>query len=199
MSLSDADILTRVQQGEHELFGQLVMRYTDRFLRVAQSKLGDCATAEDVVQETFLAAFAARDSYKPEFAVSTWLWTILLNLCRSRWKKQHKRPWEQSGLTHESAAASPTSEEPSVLSWLIAEEERGLLHQFLSELPEPQADALRLWFFGGLKYEQIAMTTGCSLSGAKRRVKTGLERLSERVQNSGSFETTSKSPLEESS
>ena len=45
MPLSDADILARVQQGEQELFGQLVMRYTDRFLRVADSKLGDRTAA----------------------------------------------------------------------------------------------------------------------------------------------------------
>lgn len=199
MPHSDADILARVQQGEHELFGQLVMRYTDRFLRVAQSKLGDRANAEDVVQETFLAAFAARDSYKSEFAVSTWLWTILLNLCRTRWKQRHKRPWEQTAATHESVSVFPASDQPSVLKRLIAEEEKDLLHHLLDELPEPQADALRLRFFGGLKYQQIAITTGCSLSGAKRRVKTGLERLAERVQNSDSRAEVQPGPLEESS
>ena len=49
MPLSDADILARVQRGDHELFGQLVIRYSDRFLRVADSKLGNRAAAEDVV------------------------------------------------------------------------------------------------------------------------------------------------------
>lgn len=182
MPLSDTDILARVQRGDHELFGQLVVRYSDRFIRVADSKLGNRAAAEDVVQETFLAAFSARDSYKPEFAVSTWLWTILLNLCRTRWKQRQKRPWDYALVSQDAIASSLVQRDPSTLSRLIAEEENLLLQRLLDELPEPQADALRLRFFGGLKYEEIATATACTLSGAKRRVKAGLQRLSERLQ-----------------
>jgi RNA polymerase sigma-70 factor (ECF subfamily) len=181
MSLSDSDILTRVQRGEQELFGQLVLRYADRFLRVADSKLGDRAAAEDVVQDTFLAAFEARDSYNSQFAVSTWLWTILLNLCRTRWKQRQRRPWEQTGAISDAAAIPQSQPDAAVLTRLIAREECELLHRLLDELPEPQADALRLRFFGGLKYEEIASATECTLSGAKRRVKTGLQKLAERV------------------
>jgi RNA polymerase sigma-70 factor (ECF subfamily) len=41
-------------------------------------------------------------------------------------------------------------------------------------LPDVQADALRLRFFGGLKYEEIAQSMNSSVSGAKRRVRRGL-------------------------
>jgi len=183
MPLSDADIFARVQHGDQELFGQLVVRYADRFLRVADSKLGDRAAAEDVVQETFLAAFAARDTYKPQFAVSTWLWTILLNLCRSRWKQRQRRPWDHAVSSTDGAATLLQQNDPTALARLIAQEESEFLHRLLDELPEPQADAIRLRFFGGLKYAEIAIATECSLSGAKRRVKTGLERLTECVQS----------------
>ncbi|MCA9109942.1 MAG: RNA polymerase sigma factor [Planctomycetaceae bacterium] len=187
MPLSDADILARVQRGDHELFGQLVIRYSDRFLRVAESKLGNRAAAEDVVQETFLAAFAARDSYKLDFAASTWLWTILLNLCRTRWKQRQSRPWKHTVVDQDGLTSSLVQQGPSALTKLIAEEENLLLQRLLDELPEPQADALRLRFFGGLKYEEIATATSCTLSGAKRRVKTGLQRLSERIQTLNSL------------
>lgn len=182
MSLSDSDILTRVQRGEQDLFGQLVMRYTDRFLRVAESKLGDGAAAEDVVQETFLAAFAARHSYNPDFAVSTWLWTILLNLCRTRSKQRLKRPWDHATVSADAWTDCQPQTEATALASLIAQEERERLNLLLDELPEPQADALRLRFFGGLKFEEIATATDCSLNGAKRRVKAGLQKLSERLQ-----------------
>jgi RNA polymerase sigma-70 factor (ECF subfamily) len=181
MPLSDSDILTRVQRGEQDLFGQLVMRYTDRFLRVAESKLGDRAAAEDVVQETFLAAFAARASYNPQFAVSTWLWTILLNLCRRRWKQRQRRPWERTTVFSDEWSSTLPQPGVSALARLIAQEENERLGRLLDELPEPQADALRLRFFGGLKFEEIATAMECSLAGAKRRVKTGLQKLSERI------------------
>ncbi len=183
MPVSDADILKQVQRGDRELFGQLMIRYTDRFLRFAESKLGDRTTAEDVVQETFLAAYSARDSYKPQFAVSTWLWTILLNLCRTRWKRQQRRPWELAVLFTDDSASGLFQEEPTSLARMISQEESQLLHRLLDELPEPQADALRLRFFGGLAYDEIATATECSLSGAKRRVKTGLQRLAERLED----------------
>jgi len=181
MPLSDSDILTRVQRGEQDLFGQLVLRYAERFLRVAQSKLGDHAAAEDVVQETFLAAFAARESYKPEFAASTWLWTILLNLCRARWKRRQKRPWDHATMSSDAWSSCQPRTECTALADLIAQEEHEQLGRLLDELPEPQADALRLRFFGGLKFEEIATAMDSSLNGAKRRVKTGLQRLSERI------------------
>ena len=48
-----------------------------------------------------------------------------------------------------------------------------------SRFSEPQADALRLRFFGGLKFEELAAAMNSSVSGAKLRVKQGLLRLAE--------------------
>lgn len=181
MPTTDADIMARVQTGDREVFGILVTRYAPRLLRVAESKLGDAALAEDVVQETFLAAYGARATYNPHFAVSTWLWTILLNFCRRHWKRSRSRSasvWETWDAARPDRADDET---PSALMALIHAEDRQRLHELLAELPEPQADALRLRFFGGLSFDEIATTMDCSLSGAKRRVKTGLEKLSTRI------------------
>jgi RNA polymerase sigma-70 factor, ECF subfamily len=183
MLLSDADIMARVQAGDREAFGLLVSRYASRLLRFADSKLQNADLAEDLVQETFLSAYRARGSYDARFAFSTWLWTILLNLCRRHWQRTRRRPvslWEQWDAA---CAEPPDQQTPSALSLLIAGEDRHRLHALLEELPEPQADALRLRFFGGLAYEEIAATMECSLSGAKRRVKTGLERLSNHIRS----------------
>src|SRR5580704_7969284 len=88
--------MCRVQAGQIELFDVLVRRYRGPLLNVAWSKLGDPTWAEDAVQETFLAAFAARATYNPRFAFRTWVWTILLNLCRRQWQRRQTRPREQS-------------------------------------------------------------------------------------------------------
>ncbi len=174
---SDRDIMARVQAGDPESFGQLVLRYHDRLLKVAISKLGDRATAEDLVQEAFLAAFGARDTYNQQFAFSTWLWTILLNLCRQHHLRRRTTP-QRTALPLGSADNCAAREE-SALDVLLRTEQQHELHTQLDRLPEPQADALRLRFFGELSYEEIATTMGCSLSGAKRRVKTGLTTLSQ--------------------
>ena len=177
MPLTDADIMKRVQSGDREVFELLVSRYASRLRRVAESKTGDAALAEDLVQETFLAAYGARTTYNPEFALSTWLWTILLNLCRRHWRRTRNR--SQTGVPTWTAE----DQSPDALEELINAEDKQRVHDLLNQLPETQADALRLRFFGGLSYDEIAATTNCSLSGAKRRVKTGLERLSQRIRS----------------
>jgi RNA polymerase sigma-70 factor (ECF subfamily) len=52
----------------------------------------------------------------------------------------------------------------------------------LARLPAAQADALRLRFFGGLKFQEIADTMPCSLNTAKNRVRDGLARMAEMLE-----------------
>jgi RNA polymerase sigma-70 factor (ECF subfamily) len=182
MGLSDSELLRRVQCGEVELFEQLVLRYSDRLLHVAVHKLRDRSLAEEVVQEVFLAAYTARHTYDGRFAVSTWLWTILLNLCRREWRRQRRgrRP-----LAGDVSRLLTVADEGTVagLDRLLAQEQQELLALCLEALPERQADALRLRFFGGLPYEEIAAAMGSSVSGAKRRVQVGLQKLSARLRS----------------
>lgn len=176
--LSDAQILLEVQRGRIDLFDQLVARHRPRMLRFATSKLLDESAAEDAVQEAWLAVYAARHTYRPEFAVTTWVYTILLNLCR-----RSARQRRQLVLT-DAPLQRVCGRESTPLASLMAAERRELLLSWLSELPEAEADALRLRFFSGLKFEEIAAAMQSSVSGAKVRVRRGLERLAARMQGS---------------
>ena len=78
----------------------------------------------------------------------------------------------------------PSTSETALAALLIRE--RGArLQEFLNELPDTQADAIRLRFFAGLKFEEIAQSMGVSLGGAKLRVRSGLRKLSERLLEDG--------------
>jgi RNA polymerase sigma-70 factor (ECF subfamily) len=173
----DRDLMLRVQAGEHSLFAELVDRFRPRLLRFAASKVGDRQLAEDIVQETFLAVFVSRDSYNPAFAFSTWIWTILLNLCR---KSAVKRARLLPGVSVPRSSSSPCQ----------ALEDREELTRWLEQLPEPQADALRLRFFGALTFDEIADAMESSVIGAKVRVRKGLERLAEMARLSDNSAST---------
>lgn len=184
VDVDDRQLMLRVQLGEGELFDHLAARYRDRLLRFAASKLGDDARAEDVVQETFLAAFAARHTYDGQFAFSTWVWTILINLCRREHRRRARRPDKLMRPALADGSEAPMLEpahNETGLSRLLLSEQREQLEVLLDELSDVQADALRLRFYGGLQYNEIAQTMNCSLSGAKRRVRTGLLALAERL------------------
>lgn len=181
--LDDATIMKRICAGEYLLFDELVLRYRDRLLRFAWSKYGKQTAAEDLVQEAFLSAFAARETYNSDFAFSTWLWTIFLNLCRRHYKRELRQPREMVrssfGTTSATVIPEPCSSE-TPLHAVLQTEQFELLALYLTELPEVQADALRLRFFGGMKFSEIALTMDCSLSAAKIRVKNGLLQLAHR-------------------
>ncbi|MGE0756687.1 MAG: RNA polymerase sigma factor, partial [Pirellulaceae bacterium] len=66
-----------------------------------------------------------------------------------------------------------------------AREQTQLIDELLRRLPEPQADALRLRFFGGLTFPEIAAAMDCGLTTAKNRVRAGLTTLAEWLGPSG--------------
>jgi RNA polymerase sigma-70 factor (ECF subfamily) len=190
---SDAAVMERVQAGELEQFATLIRRYQPALLRVARSRLGDASWAEDVVQETFLAVYKARHTYDPGRNFRTWLWTILINQCRahgqkrSRWLRIFTR--SQSGESETAISDNPPvdSQDVEPLERLMAAERAALLEELLAKLPVAQGDALRLRFFGELKFQEIADATGCSLLTAKNRVRLGLLRLSQLISARGTI------------
>jgi RNA polymerase sigma-70 factor, ECF subfamily len=184
LALDDSQLMRRVQEGDLASFEVLVERYRPALIRVAAGMLGDVVLAEDAVQETFLAVFTARHTFNPSFLFRTWLWTILLNLCRRSRARRARRPQEmtRSALN---AGADVEPRDPSTrdtgLAALLRRERSAQLQQLLNDLPDTQADAIRLRFFAGLTYDEIARSMGVSLGGAKLRVKSGLAKLSERL------------------
>lgn len=185
MIANDAALLTAVLSGEVDQFAFLVRRYRQALLRVAYSRLGRIDLAEEAVQETFLCAWKSLSSYNSRYSFRTWLWTILLNQCRRQTKRQNRRPrvWLWRDKPAQQRAENPyletlLSSDPSPQEWLLAKERSQQLSQFLSHLPLPQADALRLRFYAGLKFHEIAEAMGCSVSSAKNRVRWGLKKMS---------------------
>jgi RNA polymerase sigma-70 factor (ECF subfamily) len=189
---SDAELMARVARGERECFAELVRRYRPALLRVAVSRLGRADWAEDVVQETLMAAFKSCASYDPGFSFRTWLWTILLNQCRGHYQRRARSvPLEPLGgeLDQVLAQVSRPQGDSSPLGTLMAKERAAQLEALLAQLTTAQADALRLRFFGSLKYHEIARTMQCSLNTAKNRVRIGLTRMAELIEAAGAPRT----------
>jgi RNA polymerase sigma-70 factor, ECF subfamily len=181
---TDGSLIAAALAGDREAFAQLARRYQGPLLQVARSRLGDRQLAEDAVQEALLCAFRWLHTYDSRYSFRTWLWTILLNQCTRLSQRRSKLP-AKAMLDHQSAASAeplcPRTQESragvSPIEQLLARENVDRLHALLATLPEPQADALRLRFFGGLKFEEIAQAMACSVSGAKNRVRLGLLQL----------------------
>ncbi len=86
----DRELFRAVQEGDQTAFRNLVERYKDRLFNVVVRLLADREEALDVVQETFLRVFQHRERYNPAFSLSTWIYTIALNLARNELRRRKK-------------------------------------------------------------------------------------------------------------
>ncbi len=182
MPLDDQEIMRLVIDGRADLFGELVRRHRPALLRAALSKLQSTADAEDAVQETFLAAFRAQQTFNPAYSLRGWLWTILLNIC-SRHRRRSQRQTSLNELNFDNEPCTTAGG----LNELLAAERAEALNELLRRMPDVQADALRLRFFGELKFEEISQAMQCSLNAAKDRVRKGLEQLASLARRNSSL------------
>jgi RNA polymerase sigma-70 factor (ECF subfamily) len=189
--VTDGEALAASLAGDSDAFEVLVRRYQSALFRTAFGRLGRRDWAEDAVQETFYCAFKSLSSYNSLYSFRTWLWTILLNQCRRQYQKERRRP--EDGSSGESPTGPAGQESfsalgpalacprPLPLADVMAREQTERLALLLAELPESQADAVRLRFHGGLTFPEIAASLGCSLSSAKNWVRLGLLAIGERL------------------
>jgi RNA polymerase sigma-70 factor, ECF subfamily len=192
---SDGSLIAAALAGEEAALALLVERYRGPLIKAAQSRLGRRELAEEAVQEAFLGAHRWLGTYDSRYSFRTWLWTIVLNQCSRLAKREARQVRLSEPAVHRAGDGSDeVGQEASPLEVLLAREQADRLHQLLTRLPEVQADALRLRFFGGLSFAEVATAMGCSEPGAKHRVKTGLLKLSKWMQAGettfGHLETT---------
>lgn len=190
---SDLDVVTAILDGDRSQFAWLVSRYRIPLWLAARSRLGDAGLAEDVVQDTFMHVFRYLETFNPNFAFRTWLWTILFRQCHQAWQRQSRYASSERvdptrvGNTLAFPVDAICDSSWDEFSKLERQERTAALHRLLANLPDVQADALRLRFFGGLKFQEIADVMNSSLSAAKQRVRNGLVNLSHAIRSDASL------------
>lgn len=90
-ALDEADLIAAALAGQRGAFRAIMQRHNQPLFRVARGLLADDAEAEDVVQETYVRAFAALDGFRGEARLLTWLTRIALNEARARLRRRKRR------------------------------------------------------------------------------------------------------------
>lgn len=127
----------------------------------ARSLTGDRDRADDLVQDTMLKAWAARERFQAGTQFRAWTFTILRNHFLSG-ARRNRFVGEWDDLLADKLLAGPASQDRSVeLSDLI---------RALQQLPVPQREALILVGAGGISYEETAEITGVAVGTVKSRV-----------------------------
>ena len=86
----DETVVARILEGETALFEVLMRRYNQRLYRVIRSMTTDATEAEDILQETYLRAFAHLWQFQRRARFSTWLTRIAVHATTAR--RRRRRP-----------------------------------------------------------------------------------------------------------
>ena len=173
---TDVECLKRIQLSKGtETAGLEVLfaRHSGPLLKFLIASSGS-QDAEDLVHDAFLHLAAHADSYRGASAVRTWLFTIALNLLRSRYRHQAVKRKNVEGLEQAGAQkSSPLQPEQSALQ---AERQR-LVQRAISELGVAEREAFLLYWYGELTHSEISNALNISISAAKVRVHRAFKSL----------------------
>lgn len=145
MGPSDLDLCRAAAGGDHAAFELLVGRHAPRLFRLALSLCGSRLDAEDLCQETFLAAYEGIGRFGGRSSFRTWLTAILIRRS-SRWWRKRKREAYRVTIEDGQVDRSDAS----------AAERRLDLIEAIRSLPEDFRDVVVLRELEGLSYEEIA-------------------------------------------
>src|SRR6266545_1478131 len=84
----DHELVQRLREGDESAFAELIDDYGATMLRVAQMFVRDRATAEEVVQETWLAVLNGIDRFEGRSNLKTWIFRILANRAKTRAERE---------------------------------------------------------------------------------------------------------------
>ena len=182
-SLDDEALMRQVCAGDGDAFEELCARFQGRLFHFALRRLHDRQAAEDAVQETLLKLWRHRDSFRHGSRLSTWVFTLCLNLCRDHWRKV--KPESSLDRLEVSMAAEHSSlrqRGPGADEQAAQHELSELLLQALEQLPPASGALLKRRSQDDVSLEQAGQELGLSPAAARAAASRAYKRLRELMQ-----------------
>ncbi|MEK0430201.1 MAG: hypothetical protein RL139_5 [Gemmatimonadota bacterium] len=171
---SDAELISRWLGGDQRAAGALVERHAPAVARFAAS-LGEREGVEELVQDTFVRAFASLDGFRSDSALRTWLFTICKRLWLDRRRSERRRREDvELGEAHAATDAD-------ALDGLVAEETAARIRAVMTTLSPMQREVFALRVNEGMAYEEIAQVVGSTAGSCRVHYHNAVKLIRERV------------------
>ncbi len=175
---TDVELVGEVKGGNRKSFSELVQRHQRSLLRLSLRFTKEQATAEDIVQESFIKAYQKIHLFEGRSSFKSWLYQIALNTARNRFRGK-AFDLVQSSVNVEDV---PVGVDPGAETELLQADVKRRLRAEIERLPERQRMALSLRIFEDLSFKEIAQIMGCPYDTAKANYRHALLKLRERIE-----------------
>ncbi len=170
---SDEELLVGLAEGDEAAATAFVQRFERRVFGLAVGILGNAASADEVVQQTFERAWRRASSFdRSRGSVATWLLTIARNLSIDELRRRRPEAVDPSLLDGGDTGTPDAPADAAVQGSEVA-----AVHAALGHLPEEQRRAVLLAALHGHTAGEIAALEGIPLGTAKTRIRSGLRRV----------------------
>lgn len=187
-TLTDAEIMLKVKEGDDSAFGYLIEKYRRPIISFMYRMVHNSAVAEELTQEVFLRVYRSREGYEAEAKFTTWLYRIATNLAvnhardtkheRPEFKKSLDEPDEDTGLMMDVADSSLNVEQQ-----ILRRERLAAIRKQVESLPERQRMAVLMHKYQNMDYRQIAEVLRLSESATKSLLFRAYETLRDKLKD----------------
>jgi len=180
----EAELVSASQAGDQDAFAQLVQHHQRRVFNLVFRMLQNYEEANEITQETFLAAWQGLSSFRGDARFSTWLYRIAYN-CSLKQLEQRKRDnARQLAMQEEHTLQHGNGAEPLDFE-LDAYDDLALVREHLSMLPAKYRIVLVLRHLQEMTYEEMAEILTVPIGTIKTHLFRARNLLKERM---GAFE-----------
>ncbi len=161
-------------RSDREAFAELYRRHVNRVYRYHMAHTGDPNEAEDLTSQTFMAALEGIRSFRGDGSFAAWIMGI-----SARKKAMHFR----GKKTEIPLGAALQVQDPGLSIDQEADQrmQREEILRALRRIGRDRAEALALYFFGGLSIAETSQVMGRSKGAVKMLISRGLHDLRERI------------------
>jgi RNA polymerase sigma-70 factor (ECF subfamily) len=192
-SLSDEQLMARLQQGHTHALDELYKRYAKKLYAFCHHATRS-KNSEDLVQDVFVRVIKAAPTFNPKKAsFRTWVFRIARNRCIDAARRRGKIRFVPLGrrtgqnnreeLVPEDMIVDPNEDvESAVLRAAVIEAVRDCINELDDE---DEKQAIVLYYLSGKVYREIGAILGKSTSMARNRVKSAQEQVKRCLERKG--------------
>jgi RNA polymerase sigma-70 factor (ECF subfamily) len=152
---------------QHRIKENVIEENLDYLVRFAFFRLADREEAEDVVHEAVLRFLEQKPSKISGSGLRSYLFRIVYNLCQDSLRNQRQRPLAIETVD----VAEPTDSD------ILDSEEADRLNRLLNDLPQREAEVIRMNVIDELSFVEISDILSIPPSTAKSRFKAGMDKI----------------------